>query len=76
MRIAPVIFLAALFALVACTSPETTRTRGSGPGADVGNRTKFLRMHEGADPFAKTPKLIPAQGPPLAAARQAEQLSR
>ena len=76
MRITPVIFLAAVFALGACTSPETTRSRGGGPGADVGNRTKVLRMHEGADPFAKTPKIIPAQSPPLAGARQADQLSR
>ena len=43
---------------------------------DVGNRTKFVRMHEGADPFYKTPNLIPAQPPPLAPARQADTLSR
>ena len=70
------IFLAALLMLVACTSPETTRTRGGGPGADVGNRTKSVRLHEGADPFAKTPKLIPAQHPSLAGARQADERSR
>ena len=71
-----VIFLVVLCALAACTSPETGRARGGGPGADVGNRTKFARMHEGADPFYKTPKLIPSQSPPLASARQADKLSR
>ena len=71
-----IIFLAVLCALAACTSPETGRSRGGGPGADVGNRTKFVRMHEGADPFYKTPKLIRSQPPPLASARQADTLSR
>jgi hypothetical protein len=78
VRTAPLIFFAVLFALAACTSPETGRSRGSGPGADVGNRTtaKMVRMHEGSDPFAKTPKIISSQGAPLAGARQADQLSR
>ena len=71
-----IIFLVVLCALAACTSPETGRSRGGGPGADVGNRTKFVRMHEGADPFYKTPKLIRSQPPPLASARHADQLSR
>jgi hypothetical protein len=59
-----------------CTSPETARSRGSGPGADVGNRGQFIQMHEGSRPFEKTPKIIPAQGPPLVSASQADQLSR
>ena len=71
-----IIFLAAICVLAACASPETGRSRGGGPGADVGNRTKFVRMHEGADPFYKTPKLILSQPPPLASARQADTLSR
>jgi len=71
-----IIFFAVLCTLAACASPETGRARGSGPGADIGNRTKFVIMHEGADPFYKTPKLIPAQPPPLAPARQADTLSR
>jgi hypothetical protein len=68
--------LALLLALAACGSPETTRPRGGGPGADVGNRTKIVRMHEGARPFEKTPKVIPTQHPPLAPATQADQLSQ
>ncbi|HEY2986323.1 MAG TPA: hypothetical protein VGL11_01260 [Candidatus Binatia bacterium] len=71
----PIIFLAALF-IIACTSPEISRTRGGGPGADVGARPKVVRMHDGADPFAKTPQIIKTKHPPLAPARQAEQLSR
>ena len=71
-----IIFLVVLCALAACASPETGRARGAGPGADIGNRTKVVRMHEGADPFYQTPKLIPAQPPPLAPARQADTLSR
>jgi hypothetical protein len=57
-------------------SPEPTRTRGGGPGADVGNRTKVVEMHEGSRPFEKTPQIIDAEHPPLETARQADQLSR
>jgi hypothetical protein len=60
---------------VGCASPEATRVRG-GRGADVGNRPKVVEMHDGADPFWKTPERIDTQHPPLASARQAEQLSR
>ena len=61
--------------LAACTSPEATRVRAGGPGADVGNRSEVVRMHEGADPFWKTPR-IGVQGPSLESARQADRLSR
>jgi hypothetical protein len=60
-----------------CVSPETTRTRGDGPGADVGNRRQTVSLHEGSDPFWKTPDRIGTERhPPLAPARQAQQLSR
>jgi hypothetical protein len=62
--------------LAGCVSPEPTRTRGGGPGADVGNRTKVVEMHEGARPFEQTPQIIDAEHPPLETARQADQLSR
>ena len=65
-----------LLCLSACGSPETTRTRGGGPGADVGNRTSSVRMHEGSRPFDKTPQVIVARPPSLEPARHAEQLSR
>ena len=62
--------------LSACSSPETKRTRGGGPGADVGNRGAFINMHEGSRPFYQTPQLIPAKPPPLDSALQADELSR
>jgi hypothetical protein len=65
-----------VFSVAACASPETTRVRGAGPGADVGNRTKTLQMHEGSRPFENTPIIIPAKHPSLAPARQADELSR
>jgi hypothetical protein len=69
--------LIACAAAVGCVSPETTRTRGDGPGADVGNKGSTVKLHEGSDPFWNTPDRIPGeQHPPLAPARQAQQLSR
>ena len=68
-----VVLIGAIVA-VGCVSPESTRVRG-GRGADVGNRPKVAEMHDGAEPFWKTPKLE-ASHPPLESARQAEQLSR
>ena len=74
MRFA-LVTVALVFYLAACASPEATRSRGS-PGADVGNRAKVVEMHEGSQPFWKTPKLIPSKGPPLEPANQADKLSR
>jgi len=51
-------------ALLGCASPEATRTRGGGPGADVGNRTKFLEMHGGSLPFWNTPQIIATKHAP------------
>lgn len=71
-----ILFVAVSLCVVGCTSPEMARTRGGGPGADIGNRDKFVQMHEGAKPFEKTPKIIPTKHPPLEPANQADQLSR
>jgi hypothetical protein len=68
--------LIASVVLAACDSPETMRRRGGGPGADVGNRDRLVEMHEGSQPFWKTPQLIPAKHPPLDPAYQADGLSR
>lgn len=43
---------------VACASPEATRVRSGGPGADPGNRTATVELHQGADPYYRTPNLI------------------
>jgi hypothetical protein len=59
---------------VGCVSPESTRVRGS-RGADVGNRPEVAKMHDGAEPFWKTPRLVTSHDP-LESARQAERLSR
>jgi hypothetical protein len=67
---------AVFLSLAACPSPEATRTRGGGPGADIGNRKTIVQLHEGAKPFENTPKIIATEHPPLAPASQAEELSR
>jgi hypothetical protein len=41
--------------LGACTSPEASRTRGGGEGADVGNRDAVVELHAGAQPYYQTP---------------------
>jgi len=56
----------ALLALAACTSPEATRTRGGGPGSDIGNRKPVVQMHAGANQYFDTPCLtqpLPCRGP-------------
>jgi hypothetical protein len=50
--------VALLAALGACTSPEATRQRAGGPGADVGNRRDVVELHEGADPYWRTPTAL------------------
>ena len=76
MNFAVILLTVVSFYAIGCASPETTRTRGGGPGADVGNRARVVEMHEGSQPFWKTPKLIPAKHPPLDTANQADALSR
>lgn len=58
-----------------CTSPEATRQRSGGPGADPGNRPSQVLMHEGSQQYWDTPVLIPTAAPSLAASQQARQLS-
>ena len=64
------------FLLLGCSSPEAERVRGGGAGADTGNRGDPVVMHEGSKPYEGTPKLIPAEAPPVEPAQQARQLSR
>ena len=72
-----VISLALTLAAAACTSPEATRTRAGGPGADPGNRGSAVKMHEGSDPYWRTPQRIARkQQAPTETARQADRLSR
>jgi hypothetical protein len=53
--------------LTACASPEAARTRGGGPGADVGNRSDPVELHAGAEPYYQTPCVtepVECNGPP------------
>jgi len=50
------IIVALVVGAAACSSPEATRMRAGGPGADVGNRKPVVSLHEGAQPFWKTPR--------------------
>jgi hypothetical protein len=60
--------IAALLVLLgACTSPEATRQRAGGAGADVGNRGDSVDLHAGADPYWRTPAAMPAAHGPVAA---------
>jgi hypothetical protein len=76
MNLAAITLMAFFLFLAGCASPERTRTRGGGPGADVGNRDKAVEMHEGSRPFWKTPNLIPVKHPSLESASQADEISR
>jgi hypothetical protein len=62
--------------LAACASPEATRQRAGGRGADVGNVGPVVRMHEGSDPYWRTPTVRDVRPMPLDSARQADRLSR
>jgi hypothetical protein len=70
------LLLVPILILTACSSPEAERTRGGGPGADIGSRGEAVRMHEGSKPYAGTPRLIAVESPPLEPARQAQQRSQ
>jgi hypothetical protein len=62
-------------ALCACTSPESTRMRAGGPGADPGNRRAgAVQLHAGAQPYWRTPRrLARSVQAPIDSARQAGQ---
>lgn len=49
------LFVVALFLLTACASPEATRMRGGGPGADAKNWGGPVELHAGAKPYHDTP---------------------
>jgi len=44
-----------LLGAAACASPEATRARGGGPGADTGNHDRVARLHAGATMYYRTP---------------------
>ena len=68
--------LVASMALAGCESPEATRTRGGGPGADGGNRPAIVKMHEGSRQYWETPVMIPGESVSLQPANHARQISQ
>jgi len=58
--VAAVAAVTAVVALAACAaSPEASRTRGGGPGADPGNHGAIVQVHAGAKMYYKTPCRTP-----------------
>jgi hypothetical protein len=58
MRIKIILTLSAALLLLGCQSPEVKRSRGGGPGADLGYRGETVEMHAGSEPYYRTPQLI------------------
>ena len=50
--------ISAALLLLGCDSPEVKRTRGGGPGADLGHRGQTVEMHAGSKPYHGPPQLI------------------
>jgi hypothetical protein len=42
--------------LLAACSPEATRTRGGGPGGDIGNHQTPPQLHGQINPYYETPR--------------------
>ena len=72
----PLALITLALMVTACASPEATRVRGGGSGADVRNVGGVVAMHEGSDPYWRTPRVKGLAGPALDSARQADRLSR
>ena len=70
------LLLAATLGVAGCRSPEATRARGGGPGADPGNRPPTVKLHEGSRPFWNTPVRISAESVSLQPADHARQISQ
>jgi hypothetical protein len=60
-RVAAVGACALAFVLAACEGPERKRTRGGGPGADIGNRNPVVQLHAGSRMYYQTPCLLPSE---------------
>lgn len=73
MKLRALAIAAACVGVANCSSPEATRTRGGGPGADPQNRAPVVKIHEGSWPYWKTPVEIRVQHAPLDPARHAAQ---
>ncbi len=72
----PALLLASVITQGGCVSPESTRVRGGGPGADPLNHADVVKMHEGSSQYWRTPLLIDDEYPLLEPSEQARQMSR
>lgn len=61
-RVLSLILLVVVLAATACASPEATRTRGGGSGADIGNHDPVLDIHGTTNPYYETPHYGRAEG--------------
>ena len=59
VRCSPIVVAVAVIASAACRSPEASRSRGGGSGADVRNRDPVVEMHAGSRMYNRTPCLLP-----------------
>jgi hypothetical protein len=50
----PLVAVAFVAGLIGCDSPEVSRSRGGGAGADVGNRGR-VELHGGSEIYYGTP---------------------
>jgi hypothetical protein len=64
MRIKIVLVVSAALLLFGCQSPETQRTRGAGPGADLGYHGDPVELHAGSEPYYETPQLLDFRAAP------------
>jgi hypothetical protein len=44
--------------MAAACSPEATRSRGGGPGGDIGNHSAVTQMHGNVNPYYETPRYL------------------
>lgn len=61
------VLLLGAWMLPACASPEASRVRGGGAGADVMNWSQPVEFHAGAEPYHETPCVtepLECTGPP------------
>ena len=56
-RMVGIFLLIGVLASVAC-SPEATRSRGGGPGGDIGNHSAVPQIHGTVNPYYETPRYL------------------
>ena len=62
MRAFGILLLLGVLTAASC-SPEASRSRGSGPGGDIGNRSQVAQIHGNVNPYYQTPRYIGTPGP-------------